>query len=375
MTFNPILHGLRGMAALLVLLYHWKENYPAFAGTYRQLTFLGEKWNFFLLMDFGWMGVHWFFVLSGYLLSANIWHRPLTVRVTQHFWARRFARIYPAVWIQALLLLSLGYWLTGTADLRWDKLINNLLLWLAPLPGGDVPYNGVWWTLPIELGFYLVLPAWMLIYRRVGWAKTLWLVLGISVGWRLWVLAPSAGPNFHHTLPLLRALPGSLILFMLGFFISHLQHKTTLHNRGSGRWLLLIVVLLFYAWMQLLIDHRKTIAFEPVLLAANDPVIGLMIAAVIWVLLRPDMGKAWVNRFLASRPMHWTGELSYGIYLWHYPCLRLLPKIFPRHWGGMENSALALAICLVFTLVAAALSYFLVEKPVLNWVAKRQRQG
>ena len=372
MAFNPILHGLRGIAALLVLLYHWKETFPAFAGTYRQLPFLGTQWNVLLPIDFGWIGVHWFFVLSGYLLAANIWSQPLGAQNITRFWARRFFRIYPAIWVQTPILLMVTYALVGLPNFDRYRLIGNLLLWLDPYPGGVIGYNAVWWTLPIELGFYLVLPFLMLLYRRIGWISTLLLVLAITAGWRLWVLAQVAGPNYHNALPILRALPGSLILFMLGFFISHLQHKTTLHTKGSGRWLLLAAGLLFYGWLQLLIDHKKTIAFEPLLLATNDPVIGLLIAGVIWVLLRPDMGKALVNRLLASRPLHWLGEFSYGIYLWHYPCLRLLPKLFPRDWRGMENSALALGICLVFTLVAAALSYFLVEKPVLNWVARTQ---
>jgi peptidoglycan/LPS O-acetylase OafA/YrhL len=372
MAFNPILHGLRGMAALLVLFYHWKESFPAFAGTYRQLPFLGTQWNLLLPIDFGWIGVHWFFVLSGYLLAANIWHKPLTFQDTTRFWARRFWRIYPAVWVQIPLLLIATYALVGLPNFDWYRLLGSLLLWLYPYPGGVLGYNGVWWTLPIELGFYLTLPFLMLIYRRIGWFKTVLLVLTITAAWKTWVLSMNAGPNYHASLGLLRLLPGSLSLFMMGFLISHLQHKTNLQNRGSGPWLLALTLLAFYAWIQFLITHRKTLTFEPVLLAIADPVIGAFIAMLLAVLLRPDMAHTWLNHLLSSRPMHWLGELSYGIYLWHFPVLRFMPKLFPSAWSGMEGSALALIVCLLATLPLAALSFFLVERPALAWLAKRQ---
>jgi peptidoglycan/LPS O-acetylase OafA/YrhL len=372
MTFNPILHGLRGMAAMMVLLYHWKESYPAFAGAYRQLPFLGTKWNLFLPADFGWMGVHWFFVLSGYLLSANIWHRPLNAMEVRQFWERRFVRIYPAVWVQIPIILLAIYGVNGYLDVRWQSLLGNALLWVVPYTGGVAAYNGVWWTLPIELGFYLLLPALMGFYRRFGWTVTFWLVAAISSGWKLWVILDHEGANYHSAMPWMRALPAALIVFLCGFYVSHRQHLGRPQRAGAGPWLLLGVVALFYGWLQLLIQHRKTIFFEPGLLAASDPVMAALIAAVIAVLLRPDMAHSWVNRILASRPMHWLGEWSYGIYLWHYLCLRWIPKLFPGDWGGVNNSAFALAACLLFTLPAAALSYFLVERPALAWLARRQ---
>ena len=372
MNFNPILHGLRGMAAMMVLLYHWKESYPAFAGAYRQLPFLGTQWNLFLPVDFGWMGVLWFFVLSGYLLSANLWHKPLSAMEVRHFWERRFARIYPAVWIQLPILLWLTASVVGTLEVRWESLVGNIVLWVVPFGGGVSPYNAVWWTLPIELGFYLVLPALLLLYRRMGWPLTLLLAVAIAAGWKLWVIAGNEGSNYRGSLALMRSLPGALFVFMCGFYISHRQHHARLLRHGAGPWLLLLVLALFYGWIQYLIQHRKTILFEPGLLALNDPILAMLIAAVIALLLRPDMAHSLINRVLSSRPMHWLGELSYGIYLWHYPCLRAMPKLFPGHWGGVENSAFALVACLLFTLPAAALSYFLVERPVLTWLAKRQ---
>ena len=373
MSFNPLLHGLRGMAAVLVLLYHWKEAYPAFAGTYRQLSFMGTPWNLLLPIDFGWIGVHWFFVLSGYLLAANVWTAPLTAREVRHFWARRFCRIYPAVWMQIVLLLWISHALTGLPGISWPQVLGNALLWFPPLPGGVAAYNGVWWTLPIELGFYLCLPFLVLMYRRIGFVGTLLVAAAITLGWRIGSAAMLDFSNLRSALAGMRALPGSLGLFMGGFLLNHLIRETRWQVRGSGRLLCAVVLVLFYGWIQLLIAHRSNFWNEPWLVIATDPVIGVLIASLLAVLLRPDMQTGIIHRALTTRTMHWLGELSYGIYLWHYPVLRLLPKVFPGHWGGPAGGLLALLACLLITLPLAALSYFVIERPALAWLSRRQR--
>ena len=78
MNFVPVLHGLRGLAAMAVLLYHWEGSYPGLSLALKSVPFLGTQWDLLFPVRFGWIGVDWFFVLSGFLLAGNLWHSPKT---------------------------------------------------------------------------------------------------------------------------------------------------------------------------------------------------------------------------------------------------------------------------------------------------------
>ena len=104
-TFNPVLHSLRGFAAVAVLLFHWEQHFPA-AGQWLQQLFPADT-----VLDptsyigFGWMGVPLFFILSGWLLGAQVVANEPLPQFLRRFWLRRFLRIYPAVWAELLVLL------------------------------------------------------------------------------------------------------------------------------------------------------------------------------------------------------------------------------------------------------------------------------
>ena len=98
MTFNPALHGMRALAALGVLLFHWTGVFPAMTRALENVSFLGMNWDLMFFVKMGWIGVDWFFVLSGYVLAATIWHSPLHWRDVLQFWKRRVLRIFPAIW-------------------------------------------------------------------------------------------------------------------------------------------------------------------------------------------------------------------------------------------------------------------------------------
>ncbi|MCU0764073.1 MAG: acyltransferase [Hydrogenophaga sp.] len=371
MTFHPILHGLRGLAAMTVLLYHWASTYPAAARAYSAVPFLGTEWDLFLFIGLGWNGVHWFFVLSGYLLASKLLHDLTTAnaRTIAAFWQRRFLRIYPAVWAQLTLLLPFT-WLIGQApDYAWRSVLANYLLWSDPLPGGVSFYNGVYWTLPLELSFYLLLPFVVLLQRRIGFWGVIGLALAITLGWRFGLHGLNGlGYTDMHPTHIRILLPGMLMVFMAGYAITQFPQ----HIGDRLRYTLLAVALLAYVgWHQALVALRTDLPKTHWFLLSWEVVLGLLIACIIALLLKPLAPWRWMG----SRPLVWLGDMSFGIYLWHWPVLRLLRKVVPGPWNAVEGSFLALGVCLAITLPLAMLSYRFVEKPALDWIARRQRRA
>lgn len=368
MQFFPALHGLRGLAALMVLFYHWRTNFPAFGNTYSRVDFLGEKWNFVFLIDQGWVGVQWFFVLSGYLLAGVLWNKPLTTRHVVHFWQRRFTRIYPGLWFQIGVLALLTSYTLLLKDLDPERMRNNILLWLDPLPGGSVPYNGVWWTLPVELGFYLVLPLCLFLYRRSGVWTLLLSGFALSVAWRYGVVQWCEATGRPIDLGLAKQLPGSLCLFLTGMALNHWKERAAWLQGGK---VLLGMLGLYLLWLFVLGRVPRSLSEAHWVVYFWEPVVGLFIAGILYLAVRPTPALRW----LESKPLQWLGAWSYGIYLWHFPVLRLLPRTVPGPWKTYQGSLLALLICLVLTLLLAMLSYYLVERPALNVVARWQKRA
>ena len=119
MVFNPILHGLRGVAALMVMVNHWSGVFPGFVTTISHMSVRGCNWDLAFLIKMGWQGVDWFFVLSGFVLTGTLWNKKQNIRNTLHFWLRRAARIFPALWVQIALLLMFWYLVGWVNSVDW----------------------------------------------------------------------------------------------------------------------------------------------------------------------------------------------------------------------------------------------------------------
>jgi peptidoglycan/LPS O-acetylase OafA/YrhL len=162
-----------------------------------------------------------FFVLSGFLLAlpyvkwrAGSRSRPQTLP----YLARRCARVLPGYYVQLILLLGLVWWqgkpwpINGVGDV-----LGYLAMLMLPEPWGIPLLNGVWWTLPIEFSFYLVVPLLgVLLDRRRGWALLVLSICAMSL-WCWWVITDIAAaqrPGARHWLGY--QLPGSLDSFGLG---------------------------------------------------------------------------------------------------------------------------------------------------------------
>jgi peptidoglycan/LPS O-acetylase OafA/YrhL len=234
-SFNPALHGIRGIAALLVLLFHWEQFFPAGGEWIQQYVPKDSLIDPTIYIGFGWMGVPLFFILSGWLLGGQVISANINVSFLRRFWTRRILRIYPAVWAELIILLLVAQMLPGLiTQAGYDTLHLQFLLWLNLPPAMAAPLNGVWWTLPVELGFYLLLPLLGWLTGFLSWRALLGGSLAITMSWRLWIFLSADVENYLVVLPVLDSLIGTLFTFMLGFSLNFLPQSRTIKVRRAG---------------------------------------------------------------------------------------------------------------------------------------------
>jgi peptidoglycan/LPS O-acetylase OafA/YrhL len=356
MRFNPALHGLRGIAAMAVLIFHWDQFSPTLMDSLSNVSLLGTSWDLGMQVGFGWLGVPLFFVLSGYLLSVGLRDQDLDRRSIPYFYFRRIMRIYPPVLLQLLIILVLAKTLPGLYSIpSLSHVLANAALWIN-VPGSMVPpINLVWWTLPIELGFYLILPAMVWVSRRISWLWILCAAYVVAIGWRTWVFRTHEVENYLAVLPLMDFLPGTVSSFTLGAFIGSLPQPKAGSLRLLGLVLSMAALLALQYWQLSLADvywhgHWILVVWVPMVAAA--------IAGIVYFSISP-----WgPTRLLSCRPLTWLGDVSYGIYLWHFPILVLM-RYFAPDLGATNLGSLALLVIVTMvTIIAAALSFYGVER-------------
>ena len=317
--------------------------------------------NLALPLASGWQGVPLFFVLSAFLLTSQWQGRSLDRGAVLSFWRRRFLRIYPAFWLQLGLLLLLSAFVAGLLpDYGARDLLLNAVLWVNLPPTMTQPLNGVWWTLPVELMFYLALPGLVAGQRRVGWAWVALACLAVTVGWRLAMMQAYAGQPLAPHLHVLDALPGSLATFAAGFAVAHWQQRP---SAGQRRLLMVLLLLIYLALQYWLWTNDAVYLRGHWMLAVWLPLLAAVLAAGVYLAVQSPAAQRW----LGGRVMVWLGEVSFGVYLWHYPVLKLLSLWMSQTGATPAGSLLALGLALALTLPLAGLSFWLVESRVMGW--------
>ncbi|MBB4891968.1 peptidoglycan/LPS O-acetylase OafA/YrhL [Streptomyces olivoverticillatus] len=162
------------MAALMVVVFH----YVALRGGWGQ-----DPANVFpnahLVARYGFLGVEVFFLISGFVICMSTWGRSLG-----DFVVSRACRIYPAYWVAIFLTAGVvTLWPQVRSVKNWDVVLTNLTMLQQGLGVWDV--DGVYWTLFIELKFYVlfaIVVATGVTYRKCVLFCGLWTVAAVSAG-------------------------------------------------------------------------------------------------------------------------------------------------------------------------------------------------
>ena len=328
------IQGLRGIAVLAVVLFH--ISHVALPG--------------------GFTGVDIFFVISGYLITQillkNMEKGDLRLR---DFYQRRIRRLFPALYAVLTFTLIAGLVILPPkllSELVYSQFFTTLFLSnfafarLADYFDASASLKPLLhtWSLGVEEQFYLVFPLALLAIRTFA-RRWLWPILaGLAL---LSVIATqmTSRPETAFYLPTTRAfelLIGSLTLWAQGRFTLSDKIKRLLSFLG---------VALIIASLILLNDG---LPFPG--LWASPPCFG---AALL--LLAKD---GWGNKLISAPPLVWTGDISYSLYLWHWPLLVFARLLFgDTLWLAVPVVAAAFAL--------AALSRRYIEQPFLE---KRPRR-
>lgn len=371
-TDIPALTGLRGVAALWVLLYHaWVNATP------RAIEFGFGPYTLNLTVAFsgGGAGVDVFFTLSAFLLTLPFvqWRLGLAGKPSLGiYWLRRLVRIFPAYYVQlAVLLLLAGAFGIGTwPDAR--RLIGNLLLWFNFGSSGVAPLNGVAYTLPIEFSFYLVLPLLALLLRPRWWVLLLLFAVAETQLYRHLMFDPAA--DTMSKVVVLNQLPGRLDQFVFGMLAAYAYVRTATSGRLPGRRAVDALFLAGVAGVVLMLGLLQ--AGSETFWAGSWLLFvwhGGMGAAIALMLYASAAGSRIASFLLDNRPLRQLGLISFGLYLWHPPILEWLTNAgtFDRIDG--YRLPWSLPVLVLLTGLVAALSYRFVERPLLRLGHKKSR--
>jgi peptidoglycan/LPS O-acetylase OafA/YrhL len=368
----PLMDSLRAIAALSVLVGH-------VAGLAQVVR---HHWWSPLLGSAN-QGVTVFFVLSGFLL-----YRPMVSSQLggaprppwRDYVRRRLLRILPAYWL-ALTVLAIYPGLPGVFSSEWWRYYGLLQVYSPTSALGGIV---VAWSLCIEVSFYLALPLYA---TAIGWLTRrlsiparvraeLGVLLALSVAsLALYALDPGGQRAF---------LPFYLWWFCAGMGLALIS--AALDRRPGGRRPAAVAFIgahpgvvwgvaggLYVALCYLLGDPPATKGYD----VAHEVLVNRGLGGLVGlVLVLPavfgDRAGGWPRAVLAWRPLAWLGLISYGVYLWHLNLLGVVTDhVTVLGNRGVGAFPLLLALVAACTVAVAAMSYYVVERPVLRLKLRR----
>ena len=358
-SYVPAIDGLRTVAVLSVLIYHFN---PAW-------------------LPGGYLGVGMFFTLSGYLITANLMrsYRRGKGLGLPTFWLRRFRRLVPAVALMlvTVLLLTIFFDLPKLGENARFSLsslfyVNN---WHVIAEGqsyfdrfaGHAPLDHMW-SLSVEEQFYLFWPLVLFVLLKLTGGKRAPLVVStlvlaaVSFGWMAF-------------------------LFNTGSDATRVYEGTD--SRAGG--------ILLGATLAIALTNAQGYHIPPRLLTIPAALLGVLgIAVLFWLL--PDYSphlynwgllalsaasvavitaaldkRTLTSKFFGLTPLRWIGERSYGIYLWHLPAIVFIPQWENLPWAHpVLVTVVAIALAHIsWTLVEDPVRRHGVVAPLKQWWAKR----
>jgi peptidoglycan/LPS O-acetylase OafA/YrhL len=355
------LDGLRAVAFLLVFIFH-------------------VHW-----VQVGWVGVQLFFVLSGFLITGILMDMKTRLRGASYFikfYGRRFLRIFPLYYFYLLVMSLAVAWMAANQfqpkEMKFfhDQFpyaityIYNLVAASAQFQRHSNFLTHLW-SLAVEEQFYIIWPLLILLVPCTRYKRAFLSVIGLSILFRLWVASwnPATMPAFFIPDPIkvIYVMPFShLDAFALGALLT-----VTDIPKARGQFIVLLVGLPVVGILTERLalgqwDFSSSFGFFFLLRDAYKSIWGYTALNYLFAVLIFGVARqGWFEHILESRPFVYLGKISYGLYVYHFTVLWFVTV--PFNISNEAPFSLMNAIAALFLTVGiASLSYYLLEKPLMD---------
>jgi peptidoglycan/LPS O-acetylase OafA/YrhL len=334
--FRPDIQGLRGIAVVSVVLYHAFQH---------------------RLLPGGFVGVDVFFVISGFLITQVLLREADRGALSiVGFYQRRIRRLFPALMPMVLAVLVAGAFFLSDHDYRELALTAaatatftvNIAFYRGYFvgAGAERPLLHMW-SLSVEEQFYLLFPLFLQVVSRRARPALPALLAGCG----LISLGLSAAFSGSNPVPAFYLAPTRAFELIIGCLTAVIADRSAGIPHSLRQVLSLAGLALVMGstvWLSSAMAFPGLVALAPCLGAALVIFCGVA-------------GKPIGSRLISAAPLRFFGDISYSLYLWHWPLL-----CFGRLWALGELSLAATAVLLVVSVVLAGASWAWIEQPFLR---------
>jgi peptidoglycan/LPS O-acetylase OafA/YrhL len=342
----PALDGLRGIAIVLVLLYH--------------------NFNFISFFNFGWLGVDLFFVLSGFLITNQLLDNLNSKYYFSNFYIKRVLRIFPIYYLSLVLFFIIFPRIHGFPLNISFYLPHQLWYWvylqnfsLIANHSSEATALNHFWSLAIEEQFYLLWPLFIFLIRDPKKLFCFCLVSLLAIlSSRILLWMQQDILNHYNWLLLFTRVDGILIGSGLALLLKY--NRKLLQRYLSG----FIFLLAFLNFTFYFFNSIKALHYSPWDIVGYTTFSSLFALFIFEVIIKP---KGFMSIVLSNRPFRILGKYSYGIYIFHWPVFLIMKPITdslrcPWYMKGSLPQLLFSSLLATFTgILAGIISYHLIE--------------
>ena len=360
------LDGLRGIAILLVLVWHFfaiplRENHGFLSRAFAAAGILT------------WSGVDLFFVLSGFLIGGILLDSVDSPRYFKVFYLRRFYRIVP-IYAVTLAAFWIGCaWFRKSSSAVWSPLFAKSLpwyayagylqnLWMAKWNTLGAGWMAATWSLSVEEQFYLGLPV---LVRTVTRSRLLWIVLLLVLSapilrTLLYLLTP-AGPNAAYVL-----MPCRSDSLLLGVTAAILLRRAEVWEWLAQNQAKLFQVFLFLGAGVVLFMVRGWALLTMPMTTLGYTWMAMFYLSILLLTILP--GSARLKHCLRVKYLTGLGTISYGVYLIHGPIYETSYALLKGESPALRSFSdwIVTVLVIVLTIVIAAISWRFFEKRLVR---------